>query len=132
MADFYELLQLEEKEQEDAAIEAHMEANVAAADATGEDEEEANEGEEAEDPENEQEYSVNISKYSMIFKVHTEITVNTTKRGQGAAKLPDKVFNALPWYGLEHHLQISPLNQKSTTCGMHYLWKKHQHLFRSS
>jgi hypothetical protein len=41
-ADLYELLQLEEKEQEDAAREAHMEANVAASDTTGEDEEEAN------------------------------------------------------------------------------------------
>jgi hypothetical protein len=85
-----------------------MEANVAAADATGEDEEEANEGEETEeteDPENEQYYKVDISKYSMIFKVHTKLTVKTTKRGQGAVKLSDKVFNALPWYGLERHLQ---------------------------
>jgi hypothetical protein len=97
-------LQPEEKEQEDAAREARMEANVAAADATGEDEEEANEGEETEDPENEQEYKVDISKYSMIFKVHTKLTVKTTKRGQGAVKLSGKVFNALPWYGLERHL----------------------------
>jgi hypothetical protein len=44
-ANFYELLQPEEKEQEDAAREAHMEANVAAVDATGEDEDKANEGE---------------------------------------------------------------------------------------
>jgi hypothetical protein len=73
-------LQPEEKEQEDTAREASKEANVAAADATGEDEEEANEGEETEDPENEQEYKVDISKYSMIFKVHTKLTVNTTKR----------------------------------------------------
>jgi hypothetical protein len=101
-------LQPEEKEQEDAAREARMEANVAAADATGEDEEEANEGEETEeteDPGNEQEYKVDISKYSMIFKVHTKIKVKTTKRGQGAAKLSDTVCNALPWYGLERHLQ---------------------------
>jgi hypothetical protein len=55
-------LQLEEKEQEDAAREARMEANVAAADAIGEDEEESNKGEENEDPENEQEYKVDISK----------------------------------------------------------------------
>jgi hypothetical protein len=82
-----------------------MEANVAAADATGEDEEEANEGEETEDPENEQEYEVDISKYSMIFKVHIKLTVKTTKTGQGTAKLSHKVFNAVPWYGLEHHLQ---------------------------
>jgi hypothetical protein len=53
-ADIYELLQPEEKEQEDTAREALMEANVAAADATGEYEEEANEGEETEDSENEQ------------------------------------------------------------------------------
>jgi hypothetical protein len=105
-------LQPEEKEQEDAAREAHMEANVAASDATGEDEEEANEGEETEDSENEQEYKVNISKYSMIFKVHTKLTVETTKRGQGAAKLSDKVFNALPWYGLERHLQNQSVEPK--------------------
>jgi hypothetical protein len=53
-ADFCELLQPEEKEQEDAVREARMETNVAAADATGEDEEEANEREETEDSENEQ------------------------------------------------------------------------------
>jgi hypothetical protein len=46
-------LQPEEKEQENASREARMEANVAAAYVTGEDEEEANEGEETEDPENE-------------------------------------------------------------------------------
>jgi hypothetical protein len=63
-------LQPEDKEQEDTARETRMEANVAAADATQEDEEKANEGEETEDPENEQEYKVDISKYSMIFKVH--------------------------------------------------------------
>jgi hypothetical protein len=110
--DFYELFQPEEKEQEEAAREAHIEANVTAADATWEDEEEANEGEETEDPENEQEYKVYISKYSMIFKVHTKLTVKTTKRGQGAAKLSDKVFNALPWYGLESHLQNQSIEQK--------------------
>jgi hypothetical protein len=33
-ADFYEILQPEEKEQEDAAIEARMGANIAASDAT--------------------------------------------------------------------------------------------------
>jgi hypothetical protein len=53
--DFYELLQPEEKEQEGTAREARMEANVAASDATGEDEEEENKGEEIEDSENEQE-----------------------------------------------------------------------------
>jgi hypothetical protein len=42
----------------------------------------------------------------MIFKVHTKLTVNTTKRGQGAAKLSDKVFNALPWYGLERNFLL--------------------------
>jgi hypothetical protein len=62
-ADLYEILQPEEKEkEEDAAREARMEANVAASDATGEDEEEANEGEETEDSENEQEYKFDISK----------------------------------------------------------------------
>jgi hypothetical protein len=60
--DLYEILQLEEKEQEDTARETRMEANVAAVDTTGEDEEEANEVEETEDPENEQEYKVDISK----------------------------------------------------------------------
>jgi hypothetical protein len=105
-------LQPEEKEQEYAAREAHMEANVAASDATGEDEEEANEGEEAEDSENEQEYKVDISKYSMIFKVHTKLTVKTTKRGQGAAKMSDKVFNSLPCYGLERHLHNQSIELK--------------------
>jgi hypothetical protein len=103
-AEFYELLQPEEKEQEDTGREARTEANVAVSDTTEEDEEEANEGEETEDSGNEQEYKVDISKYSTIFKVHTKLTVKTTKRGQGAAKLSDKVFNALPWYGLERHL----------------------------
>jgi hypothetical protein len=111
-AEFYELLQPEEKEQEDTAREAHMEANVAASDATGEYKEEANEGEETEDSKNEQEYKVNISKYSMIFKVHTKLAVKTTKRGQGAAKLSDKVFNALTWYGLERHLQNQSIEPK--------------------
>jgi hypothetical protein len=111
-ADLYELLQPEEKEQEDAAREARMEASVAASDATGEDEEEANEGEETEDSENEQEFKVDISKYSMIFKIHTKLTVKTTKRGQGAAKLSDKVFNALPWHGLECHLQNQSIEPK--------------------
>jgi hypothetical protein len=41
----------------------------------------------------------------MIFKVHTKLTVKTTKRGQGAAKLSEKEFNALPWYGMERDLQ---------------------------
>jgi hypothetical protein len=112
MTDFYELLQPEEKEQEDAEIEARMEANVAAVEATWEDEEEANEGEETEDPENEQEYKVKISKYSMIFKVHTKLTVKTTKIGKGAAKFSDKVFNALPWYGLERHLKNQSIEPK--------------------
>jgi hypothetical protein len=89
-----------------------MEANVAASDTTEEDEEEANEGEETEDSVNEQEYKVDISKYSMIFKVHTKLTVKTTKRGEGAAKLSDKVFNALPWYGLERHLQNQSIGKK--------------------
>jgi hypothetical protein len=61
-AEFYELLQPEEKEQEDAAREARMETDVAASDTTEEDEEEANEGEETEDSGNEQEYKVDISK----------------------------------------------------------------------
>jgi hypothetical protein len=111
-AELYELLQPEEKEQEDAAREARMEANVAASDTTGEYEEEANKGEDTEDSENEQEYKVDISKYSMIFKVHTKLTVKTTKIGQGAAKLSDKVFNALPWYGLERHLQNQSIEPK--------------------
>jgi hypothetical protein len=111
-ADLYELLQPEEKEQEDAAREACMEANVASADAAGEDEEESNEGEETEDPDNEQEYKVDISNYSTIFKVHTKLTTKTTKRGQGATKLSDKVFNALPWYGLERHLQNQSIQPK--------------------
>jgi hypothetical protein len=89
-----------------------MEANVAASDATGEDEEEANEVEETEDSENEQEYKVDIIKYSIIFKVHTKLTVKTTNTGQGAAKLSDKVFNALPWYGLERHLQNQSIEPK--------------------
>jgi hypothetical protein len=79
--EFYELLQPEEKEQEDAAREARMEANVAASDTTEEDEEKANKGEETEDSGNEQEYKVDISKYSIIFKVHTKLTVKTTQRG---------------------------------------------------
>jgi hypothetical protein len=115
--DFYELLQPEEKEQEDSSREALMEAKVAASDATGEDEEEENEGEENEDSENEQEYKFAISKYSMIFKVHTKLTVKTTKRGQGAVKLSDKVFNALPLYGLERHLQ-----NKSIEPNINNLW----------
>jgi hypothetical protein len=78
--EFYELLQPEEKEQEDAAREARMETDVAASDTTEEDEKEANKGEETEDSGNEQEYKVDISKYSTIFKVHTNITVTTTKR----------------------------------------------------
>jgi hypothetical protein len=45
-AEFYELLQTEEKEQEDAAREARMETDVAASDTPEEDEEEANKGEE--------------------------------------------------------------------------------------
>jgi hypothetical protein len=61
-AEFYELLQSEDKEQEDAAREARMEANIAASYTTEEDEEEANEGEETEDSESEQEYKVNISR----------------------------------------------------------------------
>jgi hypothetical protein len=106
-------LQPEEKEQEYAARETRMEANVAAADVIGEDEEEANEGEETEDPENEQEYKVNMIKYSMIFKVHTKLTAKTTKRGQGTDKLSDKVvLNALPWYGLERHLQNQSIEPK--------------------
>jgi hypothetical protein len=111
-ADFYELLQPEEKEQEVAARELRMEANIAALDATREDEEEANEGEETEDSENEQEYKVNIIKYSMIVKVHTKLAVKTKNRGQGSAKLSDKVFNALPWYGLERHLQNQSIEPK--------------------
>jgi hypothetical protein len=89
-----------------------MEANIAASDTTEEDEEEANEGEETEDSVNEQEYKVDISKYSMIFKVHTKLTVKTTKRVQGAVKLSDKVFNALPWYGLERHLKNQSIEPK--------------------
>jgi superfamily II DNA helicase RecQ len=89
-----------------------MEANIAASDKTEKDEEEANKGEETEDSGNEQEYKVNISKYSMILKVHTKLTVKTTKRGQGAAKLSDKLFNALPWYGLERHLQNQSIEPK--------------------
>jgi hypothetical protein len=63
-AEFYELLQPEEKEQEDASREACMETDVAALDTTEEDEEEANEGEKTEDSGNEQDYKVDISKYS--------------------------------------------------------------------
>jgi hypothetical protein len=111
-AEFYEILQPEEKEQEDAAREARMETDVAASDTTEEDEEEANEGEETEDSGNEQEYKVDISKYSMIFKVHTKLTVKTTKRGQGAVKLSDKEFNVLPWYGMERHLQSQSIEPK--------------------
>jgi hypothetical protein len=43
-----------------------MGIDVAASDTTEEDEEEANEGEETEDSGNEQEYKVDISKYSTI------------------------------------------------------------------
>jgi hypothetical protein len=111
-AEFYELLQPEEKKQEDAAREARMETEVAALDTTEEDEEEANEGEETEDSGNEQAYKVDISKYSTIFKVHTKLTVKTAKRGQGAAKLSDKEFNALPWYGMERHLQNQSIEPK--------------------
>jgi hypothetical protein len=91
------------KEQEDAAREERMETDVAASDATEEEEKESNEGEETEVSGNEQEYKVDISKYSMIFKVHTKLTVKTTKRGQGASKLSDNECNALPWYGMECH-----------------------------
>jgi hypothetical protein len=111
-AEFYELSQPEEKEQEDAAREARMETDIAASDTTEEDEEESNEGEETEDSANEQEYKVDISKYSMIFKVQTKLTVKTIKRGQGAAKLSDKEFNALPWYGMERHLQYQSIELK--------------------
>jgi hypothetical protein len=104
-AEFNELLQPEEKEQEDAAREACMETDVVASDTTEEDEEESNEGKETEDSGNEQEHKVDISKYSMIFKVHTKLTVKTTKRGQGAVKLSDKESNVLPWYGMERHLK---------------------------
>jgi hypothetical protein len=48
----------------------------------------------------------------MIFKVHTKFTVKTTKRGQGAAKLSAKEFNALPWYGMERHLQNQSIEPK--------------------
>jgi hypothetical protein len=48
----------------------------------------------------------------MIFKVHTKLTVETINRGQGAAKLSDRVFNALPWYGLERHLQNQSIEPK--------------------
>jgi hypothetical protein len=111
-AEFYELLQPEEQEEEEAAREARMETDVAASDTTEEDEEEANEGEETEDSGNEQEYKVDISKYSTIFKVQTKLTVKTAKRVQGAAKLSDKEFNALPWYGMERHLQNQSIEQK--------------------
>jgi hypothetical protein len=104
-------LQPEEKEQEDAARESRMETDVAASDTTEEDEE-AKKREKTEDSGNEQEYKVVISKYSMILKVHTKLTVKTTKRGQGAAKLSDKEFNALPWYGMERHLQHQSIEPK--------------------
>jgi hypothetical protein len=48
-AEFYEILQPEEKEQEDAAREARMETGAAASDTPEKDEEEANEVEETED-----------------------------------------------------------------------------------
>jgi hypothetical protein len=48
----------------------------------------------------------------MIFKVHTKITVKTTKRGQGAAKRSNKVFNAPPWYGLESHFPNQSIEPK--------------------
>jgi hypothetical protein len=48
----------------------------------------------------------------MIFKVHTKLTVKTTNRGQGAAKLSNKVLDALPWYGLECHLQNQSIEPK--------------------
>jgi hypothetical protein len=48
----------------------------------------------------------------MIFKVHTKLTVKTTKRGQGAAKLSNKVSNTLPWYGVECHLQNQSIEPK--------------------
>jgi hypothetical protein len=48
----------------------------------------------------------------MIFKVHTKLTGKTTKRGQGAAKLSDKEFNALPWYGMERNLQNQSIEPK--------------------
>jgi hypothetical protein len=48
----------------------------------------------------------------MIFKVHTKLTAKTPTRGQGAAKLSNKVFNGLPWYGLEHHLQHQSIEPK--------------------
>jgi hypothetical protein len=64
----------------------------------------------------------------MILKVHTKLTVKTTKRGQGAAKLSNKEFNALPWHGMERHLQnIIPLNSKvylvHSSVGTTYLLK---------
>jgi hypothetical protein len=49
----------------------------------------------------------------MIFKVHTKLTVKTTKRGQEAAKPSDKEFNALPWYGMERHLQNQFIEPKT-------------------
>jgi hypothetical protein len=48
----------------------------------------------------------------MIVKVHTRLTVKTTMRGQGAAKISDKEFNALPWYKMERHLQNQSIELK--------------------
>jgi hypothetical protein len=48
----------------------------------------------------------------MILKVHTKLTFKATKRGQGAAKLSDKEFNALPWYRMERHLQNQSIEPK--------------------
>jgi hypothetical protein len=110
-----QIWQPEEKEQEHAAREARMETNVAASDTTEEDEEEANEaneGEDTEDSGNEQEYKVDISKYSTILKVHTKLTVKATMRGQSAAKMSDKEFNALPWNRMERFLQTQSIEPK--------------------
>jgi hypothetical protein len=90
----------------------NTQTDVAASDTTEEDEEEANEGEETEDSGNEQEYKVDISKYSTILKVHTKLTVKATRRGKSAAKLSNKEFNALTWNGMERYLQTQSIEPK--------------------
>jgi hypothetical protein len=131
-AELYELLQPEEKEQEDAAREARMETDIAASDTTEEDEEEANEGEETEDSGNEQEYKVDISKYSIFFGTHKTHSQDNKERTGRCQNCPTR--NSMHCPGMEWSAiyKISPLNRQSTTCGMHYLLKEHQHIFRRS
>ena len=103
--DFYNLMTPEEQEQEDEAKKEHHEDDKATDDESDESGGEESEGDTNEDPMDEDQYKLDISKYSTIFKVHSKLTVKNTKRGDGVAKHPDDKFNALPWYGHERLMQ---------------------------